>query len=99
MGYFALLEKIQIVLIQRIYIDGFDIIDEPKLSGGKFKVSIWHLDRMPINAFGSNKFRKYGKCCLTWTMNHKIGKRCDAMTHSLLLILTHMYSLIICGLV
>lgn len=34
-----------------------------------------------ISDFGSNRFRKYGKCCPLWTTNPQIGNGCDAVTH------------------
>ena len=42
--------------------------------------------------FGSNLFRKYGKCCPLWTTNQKIGNSCNAVTHTLLLILAYVIS-------
>lgn len=33
-----------------------------------------------FNDFGSNRFRKSGKCCPPWTMNHKIGDSSNIAT-------------------
>lgn len=42
--------------------------------------------------FGSNRLHKYEKCCPLWTTNQKIANCCNAVTHTLLLILTYVFS-------
>ena len=58
---------------------------------GNLTPQIWGVNI--FNGFGSDRFRKSGKCCPLWTTNPKIWNGCDAVTHTLLLILTYVLSL------
>ncbi len=63
---------------------------KPSSQNGYLTVQIWTMNI--INDFGSNRFRKCGKCCPMWTTKYKIGNGCVTVSQSLLLILTYVLS-------